>query len=147
MLRLNVKSPILYQLQQNLFADGSEISCDDPVILLRLPLKVKQVLADRIAGRRCHARAHVHIVAHAPVDNLPGCNAADPHVTILCSKDKRTAPGHGPRRCERPLTAVTERETKFFLRTCEVARGHSRRMLCKASSHAHRRERQGFRTG
>ena len=132
-----------HKVQKDRLSHISQIPRDDPVVLLRLPLHIMQVLNDRIHRRRRHACPHILRVLQSVVHDLSHCNACDPHMAFPRPDQEGAASGHGPVGGQRSLAGIAQRETELLLRAPEVAGRHGKHILSvpRRCAHCSQRER------
>ena len=93
----NINSFFPQQIDQHCLSHASQIPGDDPVIFLRLHMKILQVAFDGICGGRCHAGPHVHGILESIVHDPSGSHAGDVSSAFLIQPQ-----GKGSASCHRP---------------------------------------------
>lgn len=70
MLSRDINLLLRKQVKQEFLPHFAEIAGDNPIIILRLPAEIRQILRNRIRRRRRHAGAHIHGILHTVIHDF-----------------------------------------------------------------------------
>ena len=128
MLFLNIKPLFFHHIKENVLPNLAQVTCDDPVVVLRHAVKVHHILVNGITGSRSHTCPHIQRILKSEINDL------------ACSDH---CPGGG----QRPLVSVSERKTEFFLRAAEMAGCHCHHIVTVSRGNGHGGQRECFPHG
>ena len=137
-------------------SDFSQISCDNCIIIFRLPVKVGQILCNKFCRCRCHDSSHVHGIFDAIINDLSGRDTGDFCKYFICviilllfcrCQNKSARSGNCPCCRNRALVRIFEWETKLLFRACKMTRSNRRHMIRIPGSNRHGGQCKCFSTG